>query len=82
MKCHKCDVEIQGRKEKKFCSDKCRLAAWADAHVIKRKHPKRIRSRERERLYVIIHKGETIEQLRAQAREASRVQALRGDEYA
>jgi len=77
MKCQKCDVEIQGRKEKKYCSDKCRLAAWADAHIIKRKHPKRIRIRERERLYVIIHKGESIEYLRYQAREASRVQALR-----
>lgn len=76
MKCQKCNTEMQGRPEKRFCSDKCRLAAWADAHVIRRKHPKRIRSSERERLFVLIHKGETIEQLRAQAREADRIQSF------
>ena len=46
-------------------------------HPRKGRKPKRIRSRERDRLYTIIHKGETLEQLREQAREAARMQAMR-----
>lgn len=39
-------------------------------HPRKGRKPKRIRSRERERLYTIIHKGQTLEQLRALATKA------------
>ncbi len=70
MNCEQCHAVISAPKAgKRYCSPKCRYAAWEATHRIKRKHPKRIRSRERDRLYTIIHKGETIEQLRQQARE-------------
>ena len=68
-------------KGQKFCSECCRVAYWMAQHPRKRKHPKRIRTRERERLYVIIHKGETLEQLRIQALAASHVWALRKCEW-
>lgn len=78
MNCEQCHAVISAPKPgKRYCSSKCRYAAWEKEHRIKRKHPKRIRSRERDRLYTIIHKGETIEQLRQQAREPARVQAMR-----
>jgi len=77
MNCAQCNKPIANPKAaQRYCSPKCRYAAWEATHRIKRKAPKRIRSRERDRLYTIIHKGDTIEQLRIQAREAARVQAL------
>ena len=78
MNCQGCDNQLTGR-QLKFCSDKCRVTRWMAAHPRKGKHPKRIRSRERDRLYTIIHRGETIDQLREQAREAARVQAMRNE---
>ena len=63
------DARVHGQR---FCSDKCRMADWMAKHPRKGRKPKRIRSRERGRLYTIIHKGETLEQLREQAREAAR----------
>ena len=87
MKCGyiNCQVEIpDGLKVKgrfkRFCCPQHRAAQYKLDHIIVRKHPKRIRTRERERLYTIIHRGETLEQLREQAREAARVQALRNEE--
>ena len=77
MKCQGCTTELHGRPDKRFCSDKCRITYWMAQHPRKGRKPKRVRSRERDRLYVIIHRGETIEQLRIQAREAARVQAMR-----
>lgn len=68
MTCENCHrVIAQPKTGQKFCSSKCRFEAWEKYHRIKRKHPKRIRSRERDRLYTIIHKGETLAQLRVQA---------------
>ena len=63
MKCNytPCQVEIpdglkvKGRV-KRFCCSEHRTLAWHDEHTIKRKHPKRIRSRERERLQRMITK--------------------------
>ena len=76
--CEHCGKTREARvKGQKFCSDRCRVAYWMAQHPRKGKKPKRIRSRERDRLYTIIHKGETLEQLREQAREAARVQAMR-----
>jgi len=80
MNCQYCEAEIQGRPEKRFCNDRCRVRYWDAQYPRKGKKPKRIRSRERYRLYTIIHKGETLEQLRIQAREAARIQALRAEE--
>ena len=77
MKCQCCDDELQGRRDKRFCSNTCRITYWMAQHPRKGRKPKRIRSRERDRLSTIIHRGETIEQLREQAREAARVQAMR-----
>ncbi len=71
------DARVKGQR---FCSDKCRVADWMAKHPRKGKKPKRIRSRARDRLYTIIHKGETLEQLREQAREAARVQAMRNED--
>ena len=68
------DARIKGQR---FCSDRCRVAYWMAQHPRKGRKPKRVRSRERSRLYTIIHKGETREQLRERAREAARVQAMR-----
>lgn len=68
MNCENCQgVIAQPKSGQKFCSPKCRFEVWEKAHRIKRKHPKRIRSRERDRLYTIIHKGETLAELRVQA---------------
>ena len=76
MKCQGCENQLTGKQEK-FCSSKCRVAYWMAQRPRKNPKPKRIRSRERDRLYTIIHRGETIAQLREQAREAARVQAMR-----
>lgn len=81
MKCEGCPAIIASpRKGQKFCSSKCRVDYWMALHPRKKPKPKRIRSRERDRLYTIIHKGETLAQLRVQAMEAARVQALRETE--
>ena len=58
------DARVKGQK---FCSDRCRVAYWMARHPRKGMKPKRVRSRERDRLYTIIHEGETLEQLRQQA---------------
>ena len=80
MKCQGCENQLTGKQEK-FCSSKCRVAYWMAQHPRKNPKPKRIRSRERDRLYTIIHRGETLEQLRVQALAASHVWALRKCEW-
>ena len=76
--CEHCKATREARVYgQRFCSDRCRIAHWMAQHPRKGRKPKRIRSRERDRLYTIIHKGETLEQLREQAREAARMQAMR-----
>jgi hypothetical protein len=76
------DKTLRNGLTKRFCCDRHRKYASHDKHTITPaklptgqrvaiyKRPKRIRSRERERLYTVIHKGETLEQLRAKADKA------------
>jgi predicted nucleic acid-binding Zn ribbon protein len=61
------DARIKGQR---FCSDRCRVSNWMAQHPRKGRKPKRVRSRERDRLYTIIHKRQTLEQLRALAMKA------------
>ena len=52
--CKGCGAEVIGRPDKQFCSDRCRVAYWMAQHPRKGRKPKRIRSRERERLQRMI----------------------------
>lgn len=83
MKCAGCPKDIPNpKRDQRFCSAKCRMEAWSKQHPRKNLKPKRVRSRERDRLYTIIHRGESLAYLREQAMEAVRVQAMRNGDVA
>jgi hypothetical protein len=62
--CKGCKATFPPKEGKIFCSARCRAAYWSALHLIKRKHPKRIRDRERDRLLRTLHSGETLAELR------------------
>ena len=58
------------RRAQRFCRPAHRQASFRAQFVRKVPKPKRIRTRERERLYTIIHRGQSLQHLRELAAKA------------